>query len=219
MEKVCYNEIRLKANSNGGASASEIANYSWPKAPFPSSFLGLLRSKTGLDFDLPGEAQWEFAARAGHGSGFWGDGSVVKNNDTDANLNRLGRNERNGGRIYNGSSYGNPAASCGFTNGTAVVGSYAPNDWGLYDVHGNVWELCLDWISDDISDFGGRVNIDPESPALNLSGTSGTTRVMRGGSWYYGAGNCRPAVRNSFSSPTSRGNDGGFRVVCTAGLR
>ena len=219
MEKVCYNEIRLKANSNGGASASEIANYSWPKAPFPSSFLGLLRSKTGLDFDLPGEAQWEFAARAGHGSGFWGDGSVVKNNDTDANLNRLGRNERNGGRIYNGSSYGNPATSCGVTNGTAIVGSYAPNDWGLYDVHGNVWELCLDWISDDISEFGGRVNIDPESPALNLSGTSGTTRVMRGGSWFYGAGNCRPAARNSFSSPTSRGNDGGFRVVCTAGLR
>ena len=212
-EKVCYNEIRLKADSATAASSAEISNYSWPKDPNPSSFLGLLRLKTGLDFDMPSEAQWEFACRAGHGSGYWNDGSAVKNTDVDTNLGKLGRYISN-----------NPAGSSKDTTlspsggATAIVGSFAPSDWGLYDMHGNVQEWCLDWYENDITEHGGKVNIDPSAPANMLSAESGGKRVCRGGSMYNAASFCRSARRVDLD-PTTRYYNYGFRVVCTAGLR
>jgi len=222
MEKVCYNEIRNAANSTTADTA-----YNWPAAPNPSSFLGLLRTKTGLDFDLPSEAQWEFAARAGNGVGYWNDGSSILNTNPDANLNLLGRYERNGGKVLSGTSYVDPAANCGVTNGTAIVGSYAPNSWGLYDMHGNVWEWCLDWYQENIatakdasgSNYNGRVNIDPSNSANYLSGASASSanRVRRGGSWGPAAENCRPAFRDSYT-PSSRSSGIGFRLLCSAGL-
>jgi len=206
VEKVSYNEIRN--------SASKTANtaYNWPANPNASSFLGLLRTKTGLDFDLPTEAQWEFAARAGHGSGFWGDGSTIKNTDTDANLSNLARYLHNHGGT---STTPTLAPSVG---GTAIVGSHKPNSWGLYDMHGNVWECCLDWYADNITTFDGKVNINPSNSAQTLSGATGSNRVRRGGSWYHPAGNCRPAHRIS-AAPDGQNADAGFRVVCTAGLQ
>ena len=213
MEKVCYNEIRNAANSTTANAA-----YNWPNDPNPSSFLGLLRSKSGLDFDLPSEAQWEFAARAGNGVGYWNDGTPILNANPDANLNLLGRYERNGGKVLSGTSYVDPAANCGVTNGTAIVGSYLPNAWGIYDMHGNVWEWCLDWYEDNINAHGGAVNIDPSAPAKTLYGASGANRVGRGGSWIFAAGYCRPAFR-SYITPSSRVNDYGFRVLCSAGLQ
>ena len=213
VEQVCYNEIRNSDNSTTADAA-----YNWPADPNPNSFLGKLRTKSGLDFDLPSDAQWEFAARAGNGDTKWGDGSGILNADKDENLDLLGRYERDGGKVQNGTSYANPAQSCGATNGTAIVGSYAPNAWGLYDMHGNVWEWCLDWYADDITAHGGKVNIDPATPANTLSGASGASRVIRGGSWGNAAGYCRPASRN-YSTPTYRSSNFGFRVVCTAGLQ
>ena len=213
MEKVCYNEIRNAANTT-----TANASYNWPNAPNPSSFLGLLRSKTGIDFDLPSEAQWEFAARAGNGVGYWNDGTPILNANPDANLNLLGRYERNGGKVLSGTSYVYPAANCGVTSGTAIVGSYLPNAWGIYDMHGNVWEWCLDWYEDNINAHGGAVNIDPSAPAKTLSGASGATRLVRGGSWSIAAGICRPAYRDPYT-PTGRSTSGGFRVLCTAGLQ
>ena len=222
VEKVCYNEIRLYGNSNAAATADQIATFSWPKEPSSASFLGKLKARTGIYFDLPSEAQWEFAARAGHGSGYWGDGTAVKNADTDTNLGRLGRNGNNGGGSATTATL---APSAG---GTDIVGSHKPNDWGLYDMHGNVWEWCLDWYQENIATakdasdelYGGRVNIDPSTPANYLSGASasGAYRVFRGGSWSAPVSYCRPAYRST-NTPTTRYNSNGFRVVCTAGLR
>ena len=219
---VCYNEIRLKANSNTAATAAEIANYSWPRDPHPSSFLGLLRLKTGIaTFDLPSEAQWEFAARAGNGVGYWGDGSAIKNAETDENLELLGRYKNNGGQTA--------APTSEVTSGTAIVGTYLPNNWGVYDMQGNVHEWCLDWYEEGLDqlkdangeNYGGRVDIDPSNPANYLSGEavpSDRDRVIRGGSRADTADKCRPAFRGSYR-PDLRFSTGGFRVVCTAGLK
>jgi formylglycine-generating enzyme required for sulfatase activity len=200
VENVSYNEIRMAANSvYMAASARE-----WPEPPYSGSFLNLLRIKTGIDFDLPSEAQWEFAARAGNGDSKWGNGESIKNETTDENLHMYGRYKHNGGYV-NGTA---PSASCDVANGTATVGTYVPNSWGLYDMGGNVYEWCLDWYADDITTLNGAVNT---YKADNL-------RVLRSGSWMGGANGCRPACRYKFN-PTYRNNFNGLRVICTAGLQ
>ena len=203
VEQVCYNEIRESAGAGGNS------NYRWPADPNPASFLGMLRTKTGIDFDLPGEAQWEFAARAGNGVTKWGDGSGIQNTETDTNLARLGRYQRNGGQIWNGSAYADPDRSCGATNGTAIVGSYAPNAWGLYDTAGNVYEWCLDWFRLNNSTLGGMVDVTPAQ-----------YRSLRGGCFTATAILCRPAFRTmSMMHADGRGKHVGLRLACTAGLR
>ena len=208
MERVSYNEIRNAVNTT-----TANTSYNWPAAPNPSSFLGLLRTKTGIDFDLPSETQWEFAARVGHGSGYWNDGSAIKNSDSDSNLNKLGRYGEDNPGGWNVTSSLGPSAG-----GTANTGSYAPSDWGLYDMHGNIWEWCLDWYVDDITSYNGRLNIDPAAPANTLSGTVGQNRPLRGGSWLNHGGVCRPAGR-SYADSALRNFNIGFRLACTAGLR
>ena len=195
VDQVPYNDIRnVKANSS----------YDYPAAPDPNSFLGILRDKTGLLFDLPSEAQWEFACRAGHGIGYWGDGSPILSADEDTNLARLGRVRYTGGKVKDSSgAWQYPDASVGPTNGTAIVGSYAPNSWGLYDMHGNVWEWCLDLYAADISSLGGAVNTT----------ASGTDRVLRGGAFGINAEQCRAAKRGGSAAPSKRDQTFGFRIV------
>jgi formylglycine-generating enzyme required for sulfatase activity len=197
VEQVSYYDIRENPNN------TDDAEVNWPSNDVvtANSFMGRLRSKTGLaGFDLPTEAQWEYACRAGT-TGALNDGTVnITNNNSDARLDLLGRYQYNGGRVWNGSAWEDPPQNCTTENATAAVGSYTPNVWGLYDMHGNVWEWCLDWFDDPLE--GGE---DPDGPE------SGTNRMWRGGAWFYSASNCRSAHRFSFG-PATRSIYAGFRV-------
>lgn len=122
------------------------------------------------------------------------------NANTNAWLDALGRYKFDGGYLTGGAS---PAQGCGATNGTATVGSYQPNAWGLYDTHGNVWEWCLDWYATAVS--GGT---DPSGAV------SGSARIIRGGGWNFTASNCRSAYRET-GAPSPRYNYVGFRLVRT----
>ncbi|MBR2838629.1 MAG: formylglycine-generating enzyme family protein [Kiritimatiellae bacterium] len=210
VENLAYNDIR------GWGSA-----YFWPNPPDENLSIGKLRKVTGIDFDLPTEAQWEYACRAGNRLGTWGDGSpYLGGGSTDANLDRLGRYKFNGGFLEGGTvqpNSGTPAAE----GGTALVGSYAPNSWGLYDMHGNVGEWCLDGFNYPavIKNFGGALNILPTDGTKTLNGDVFRARVVRGGSYWWTANdaNCEARSGDDF---TYTGNwVYGFRVACPATVK
>ena len=202
VDSVSFSEVRLNKTST-----AVPASY-WPAKPNQYSFLGQLRSRTGLLFDLPSEAQWEFACRAGNGEGKWNDGSAYTDATTDQNL--PGRYAKNGGLI-DGST--EPAKNCSTNNATMIVGSSAPNSWGLYDMHGNVKEWCQDWWQINISTLGGAVNIDPKDGSKLIDGSTSGSRIARGGCYGDVSADCRSAAR-------SKGSEGygnyqiGFRVMC-----
>ena len=153
------------------------------------SFMGRLRARTGLDFDLPTEAQWEYACRAG----------------TDTALNS-GRNLTSEVQCPNLAEVGRYCYNRDDANGLhrAYSGSYRPNAWGLYDMHGNVWEWCLDRYATPSSH--PDLTVDPPG-----DGTS-TQRVCKGGCDTAVARSCRSASRWS-NSTDYRNYEGGFRVV------
>ena len=181
VEKVSYDMIRGKGE---GAK--------WPAsaAVDPGSFMGKLRARTGLCFDLPTEAQWEYACRAGTKSAY-NNGS-----DKEEALLKLGRfalNQKARGWWESDAAFARhrPDEKGGHSNHHTVVGSYLPNAWGLYDMHGNVWEWCEDLYSAGNSD-----------------------RVRRGGSWYTGSGSCTAGER-FYCNPDYRLNDLGFRLAAS----
>ncbi len=128
----------------------------------------------GIRFRLPSEAEWEYACRAGSSTPF-------ANAKTPDML----------GWYYTELS-----------STTHTVAEKAPNAWGLYDTHGNVWEWCHDWYGS----YGNTDTIDPKGPS------TGVERVFRGGSWSCLAHDCRAAVRQS-ETPEFKHHDLGFRIV------
>lgn len=151
-------------------------------------FLGGLRAHTGgLKFDLPTEAQWEFACRAGAGTAFPDGTSLVSGSETSwPYLDTHVRYKNNSG---NDSTDLNSFVST--NDATAIVGTYLSNRWGLYDMLGNVCEMTLDWcVAYDTSD---EVIDDPfgaEAPS-----DANNMRTMRGGAYLHGPGDVRCADR------------------------
>ncbi|MDD2387294.1 MAG: SUMF1/EgtB/PvdO family nonheme iron enzyme [Bacteroidales bacterium] len=152
------------------------------------TFISKLNQMTGKRYRLPTEAEWEFAARGGTTTPF----------NTGNNLSTSQANY-NGNYPYNG----NPKGT--YKEKTMPVGSYSPNAWGLYDMHGNVLEWCSDWYASDY--YKNSPQNNPKGPT-----TAQSPRVLRGGSWSRYAGNCRSAYR-SYSSPGIRRDYIGFRLV------
>ena len=184
VDLVSYDMIRGAGNQAGGG---------WPMYGHvvdDTSFIGILQTKTGLTFDLPTEAQWEYACRAGAATAL-NSGKNLMSLDSDANMIEVGRYhyDRNDGKG-------------GYFEHTKV-GSYLPNAWGLYDMHGNVNEWCTDWSWI----YSSTAVEDPVGP------TSGVYRVLRGGGWCDSASYCRSAIRSAVNSSYSSYTIG-FRVVC-----
>ena len=157
--KVSYDMVRGKG---------EGAKWPMSSAVDSDSFMGKLRARTGIDgFDLPTEAQWEYACRAGTTSKFNNGG------DSEDDLKLLGRYMRN-----------QSDGKGGYSEKSTTVGSYLPNAWGLYDMHGNVYAWCLDWGTN----LSGEVK-DPVGPA------TGEKRVRRGGDRASDANGCTSSTR------------------------
>jgi formylglycine-generating enzyme required for sulfatase activity len=136
-------------------------------------FIRKLNSKsTKYNYRLPTEAEWEYACRAG------------TTGDYAGNLDSMGWYESNSG------------------SKTHPVGQKQANGWGIYDMHGNVWEWCQDWYGD----YSSNNQTDPQGAG------SGSSRVFRGGSWYFPAEYCRSAYRNYFV-PVYRLINVGFRLL------
>ncbi|MDO4725826.1 MAG: SUMF1/EgtB/PvdO family nonheme iron enzyme [Porphyromonadaceae bacterium] len=149
-------------------------------------FIERLNELTKKEYRLPTEAEWEYACRAGTTTPFY-----TGNNITTDQAN------------YNGVPYnGNPKGE--YREETTKVGSFAPNEFGLYDMHGNVWEWCSDWYGENYYENGAQQN--PTGP------DKGTKRVNRGGGWTSNAKVQRSANRHS-DQPSDKYCDTGFRLV------
>jgi formylglycine-generating enzyme required for sulfatase activity len=136
--------------------------------------------KAGRVYRLPTEAEWEYACRAGSKTAYIFGASATSLGDY---------------AWFRGNS----------DQQTHPVGEKKPNAWGLYDMHGNVWEWCSDWLGDYPK---GSVS-DPSGP------NKGSFRVDRGGNWFFGAALCRSAFRDG-SDPSYRNNGSGFRVALSS---
>jgi eukaryotic-like serine/threonine-protein kinase len=162
-------------------AANPVENVSWNNAV---EFCKRASEKTGKRFRLPTEAEWEYACRAGTKTRF-------NFGDDDEGLNDHG--------WHSGNS----------ESKTHPVGQKKPNAWGLYDMHGNVWEWCADWYDEKY--YGRSPKADPTGPA------GGKSRALRGGSWLVLPGACRVADRRG-SDPDTTGDYFGFRVAVAAGV-
>ena len=177
----------LKKNIFGKSWDQPMVEINWFGA---KAFADWLTNTHGITFRLPTEAQWEYACRAGSTSRYsYGDSGGAPNGCYSKELDKY-------------------AWWCGNNKpyGTKEVGMLLPNDFGLYDMHGNVWEWCQDWWDEDY--YLNTPSVDPQGPA------SGSSRVLRGGGWDSVSRYCRSACR-SWSNPdlTFYGPFGGFRIA------
>ncbi|MDR3077377.1 MAG: SUMF1/EgtB/PvdO family nonheme iron enzyme [Planctomycetota bacterium] len=170
------------SKSADAGGAKPVDTVSWENA---REFCRKASDLTGKRFRLPTEAEWEYACRAGTATPF----SVGKT---------IGANQAN----YNGEkTYGSGEKGV-YRRGPIAAGSFPSNAWGLYDMHGNVWEWCSDWYGA----YATGKQTDPQ-------GTSnGEDRILRGGCWGNDPRSCRSARRGRIE-PAYRFYNIGFRVA------
>jgi formylglycine-generating enzyme required for sulfatase activity len=164
-----------------------VESVSWNDAV---DFCQKLSTKLKETFQLPSEAQWEYACRAGTKTPFY-FGKTITGNLANYSANSTYLNELSGNR----------------RGRTTPVGTFSPNAFGLYDMHGNVWECCED-------DWHDNYEGAPTDGSAWLSNNS-SNKVIRGGSWSYNPNICRSAYRYNYSRE-NRFDFIGFRVVCVA---
>ena len=160
-----------------------VENISWNDVQL---FCLKLKEIAQVPFGIPTEAQWEYACRAGTSTSFHFGNQL---NGRQANCD--------GTLPYETDTRGP------YLEKTSPVGKYPANPWGLYDMHGNVWEWCSDWYGEYPT---GSVT-DPSNACK-----SGSFRVFRGGCWYFNAGCCRSAIR-FWGEPSAQDCDIGCRVA------
>ena len=178
-QNISYNDVRIKLRTGGENTYDAALDY--PYAPDDDSFVGRLRRLSGLGFELPLWREWEFACLCGRSNGYWNNGTM--NNNADGSM--PGRHKNNGGSA-------GTDAGCGPEAGTAVCGSYDPSLWGIYDMHGNVSEWCVD----------GDVTVG-----------NNVYKALRGGSYLDDPWKCRPHYHKGERTKWES-SDIGFRVVC-----
>ena len=239
VENIGMHQLRGWVNYDGNNTIENGKRKYWPESGHEimksdgtdatPNALWSVREITGQAFDLPTDAQWEFAARAGKG-GVLPDGEILKlgsSADSPETLESTARVARYARCELSMDITVAPENAVATTppsaGGTAIVGSYEPNDWGIYDMTGNVNEMCLDnyvlynntsYFADTSSDC---VYVDPVGPstiANKDSNNNGRLRVIRGGSWKTGLGTTLVPYRNGVWG-LSPNTDVGFRLCLT----
>jgi len=161
-----YVQIKSGNSSNNRNDTGPAARINWHEC---LDFCNKLSARAGKTVRLPTEAEWEYACRAGTQTRFY-------TGDRDEDLARAGW-------------YGSHKAIGNSGPGAHRVGEKLANAFGLYDMHGNLWEWCNDWYSDKY--YAESPKVDPQGPALSPS----DQRVLRGGSFWHPPVECRSAFR------------------------
>jgi sulfatase modifying factor 1 len=188
---------------------SPVVNASWNDA---AAFCEWLGRKEGMAYVLPTEAEWEYACRAGTDSRF-SYGDVAEEMAEAGNVSDLAANEKFALWMTISKVDREKMGTAKHRDGhvfTAPVGRFRPNAFGLYDMHGNVWEWCSD--RDDPEYYRVSPTDDPIGPA------EGSSRIRRGGSWLHSADFARSAARRRYP-PTGRNSPNGFRVALRVDAR
>jgi formylglycine-generating enzyme required for sulfatase activity len=194
--KFVFNEKYSWRNA-GFAQRDEhpVVNVSWNDAV---AFCKWLSRKEGNTYRLPTEAEWEYACRAGTTTRYW-------SGDDPETLAKVGNVADATAKAQFPDWKYTIKASDGYAF-TAPVGSFKPNAFGLYDMHGNAWQWCADWYGTEY--YAASPADDPTGPR------SGKLRVLRGGSWNLGPDFARSAKRLR-CAPDERSDLAGFRVART----